>query len=69
MKMTTAREITLPLRLTAQLPMAWRHHCGALNDSAWPSNVETAVCSGCHTDIRLSEVEARYLLVETVNGG
>lgn len=66
--MASTPPISVPVRVTAQLPMAWRHHCGTLNDSAWPSRERESVCSGCRCEVRLSEVEARYLLVDAVRG-
>ena len=60
---------TVPVRITTKLPMAWRHHCGHLNDSPWPSADRRAFCTGCRSDVRLTEVEARYLLAEIDNGG
>jgi len=55
-------EITV--RITAKLPMAWRHHCGTLNSGSWPTDDRRSFCNGCRCDVRTSEVEARYLLVE-----
>lgn len=56
--------MSVPVKLTTKLPMAWRHHCGTLNDSAWPSRDEESFCSGCRCDVWLEDVEARFLLVE-----
>jgi hypothetical protein len=52
--------VSLPMRLVAELPMAWRHHCGHLNDGYFR---EGDMCSGCNTDVKPGQVEARYLLV------
>lgn len=57
--------VPLPIKLTADLPFVWRHHCGALNEgSSTESRTGAAVCASCSADVRPDEVEARYLLVE-----
>lgn len=58
--------ISVPVQLVTTLPMAWRHHCGHLNDSPWPTG-DREGCDGCRCEIRLTEVTARYLLVELTN--
>lgn len=56
-----AGPISLPVRLVAELPMAWRHHCGALNEGAHRSD---SVCRQCSMDAKPDQVLGRYLLVE-----
>lgn len=54
--------IEIPVRLVADAPMAWRHHCGQLNEGAWRPGEG---CSACGTSVEhAADVEARYLLVE-----
>lgn len=53
--------LALPVKLVADLPMAWKHHCGHLNPGLWQRDT---ICGGCNTNSRSDEVEARYLLVE-----
>jgi hypothetical protein len=57
----TGAETPLTVRLVADLPMVWRHHCGHLNEGVHRSD---SVCAGCSADARPHEVEGRYLLVE-----
>jgi hypothetical protein len=52
---------TMRVRVVAELPLAWRHHCGALNDGAW---THQAVCNGCRHETRSSEVTGQYVLAE-----
>lgn len=59
--MAVTQPITVPVRVVADLPMAWRHQCGVLNDGAY---ITGAVCDGCATEARPHEVQANYLLVE-----
>ena len=60
-----ATTVPITLKLITELPMAWRHHCGKLNDGPWPSAECETICLGCRCDVHLNEVEARYLLVGT----
>lgn len=53
--------VTLPVRLVAELPMAWRHFCGYLNEG---NHQPDSVCGGCNSDAKPDQVDARYLLVE-----
>ncbi len=48
-------------RVVVELPMAWRHHCGSLNEGVWQEEV---VCGGCNTTAKPDSVEARYVLAE-----
>ncbi|WP_157232898.1 hypothetical protein [Kibdelosporangium phytohabitans] len=59
--MSTAKPVTLPVRVVVDLPMAWRHHCGHLNPGA---HHDHSVCAGCSADAPAHTVDARYLLVE-----
>jgi len=62
--MPETSHLTIPITLKTQLPMAWRHQCGTLNDSPWPSAERESFCTGCRCEVaRMSEIEARYLLV------
>lgn len=54
--------ISIPVKLVADVPMVWRHHCGGLTEGAWQSGV---ACTTCGTSVEhVADVEARYLLVE-----
>lgn len=53
--------ISLPVRLVADVPMAWRHFCGRLNEGTYQSD---SVCGGCNSTAKPDQVDARYLLVE-----
>lgn len=57
--------LSLPVRVVADLPIVWRHLCGALNEgSSSHPRTGAAVCGACSQDVRPDDVEARYLLVE-----
>jgi hypothetical protein len=53
--------INVGVRLVADVPMAWRHHCGRLNEGMFQPG---SICADCHADARPEDVEGRYLLVE-----
>lgn len=54
--------LEVPVRLVADVPMVWRHHCRGLNEGTWRSGT---VCGTCGTSVEHAvDVTARYLLVE-----
>ena len=67
--MAALGNVTVNVKVTTVLPMAWRHHCGFLNDGSWPTQDGRNICRGCRADIRLEDVSARYLLVELDSDG
>lgn len=55
----TGSNVHVTVKVIADLPMAWRHNCGTLNDGPWSDQV---VCSGCSQTAEPGSVIARYLL-------
>lgn len=58
------REITLDVRVVAELPWVWEHQCGSLNKGSYKPG---AFCGGCRHDTRETEIE-RFLLISTEGG-